>query len=317
MSYNKMKGVADMRLKGKIHTGAFNPEIEKAVSGFLGEKWKISEIIGNTVDAMHPAAMFTGNGYNAFVKEGGNPYSLEQFTQEAWGLRHIRENSSIKTPDVIDVLHIDGVVLLIMEGIEVKSVETDHDWAILGSGLAELHKTTRDLCGLEIDNYLGTFEQDNTQSDNWLDFFAQRRLRESFDLAKWSGLCGSRELASLEKELDALIDKLPEICGPRQPFSLLHGDAWIENMLFDGKQLVLIDPSIYYGNRELDISTVSLFKIVPDCFFEAYNEAYPLEHDYKERIELWRLNQYFGWMSLPFLHGRATDAVSAVYRKYL
>jgi fructosamine-3-kinase len=304
-------------MKGKIHTGEFNSRIEEAVSGYIGERWKIREIAGSTEDAMHPAAMFTGNGYNAFVKEGSKPFSLNQFTQEAWGLKHIKESSGIKTPDVIDVLHIDGTTLLIMEGIDAKPVVTDSDWAILGRGLAELHKTTRDLCGLEIDNYLGIFKQVNTQTDDWLDFYANRRLRESFDLAESSFLCGTNELESLEMQLDALIDKMPDICGPDQPFSLLHGDSWIGNMLFDGNRLVLIDPSIYYGNRELDISTVSLFKPVPECFFDAYNESYPLEPGYKERIELWRLNQYLSWMALPGLHGRGTDAVSAVLGKYI
>jgi len=96
-----------MSLSKKILTGAFNNQIEICVQRYIGRAWKITSIAENRKNSMHCAAFFYGNGYNVFVKEGENPFSHDQFIQEAWGLSHIRETSSVYTPDIIDVLHID------------------------------------------------------------------------------------------------------------------------------------------------------------------------------------------------------------------
>jgi fructosamine-3-kinase len=98
--------------------------------------------------------------------------------------------------------------------------------------------------------------------------------------------------------VEKLISRLPEICGPKQPFSLLHGDPWPGNLLYDGKQMIAIDCSIYYGNREIDLSTVDFFFPVPEHFFSAYNEAYPIDPGYKDRKPLWQINQWLGHVTL-------------------
>ena len=244
---------------------------------------------------MHDAALMIGNdGFKVFVKIGTNPFSHDQFVQEAWGLDYIKTHSPIKTPYVVDVVKIDSAVLLIMEAIDIKPVETKEEWGILGNGLAALHKSTWDRCGLETHSYLGIFRQDNTPMPTWAEFFGQRRLGDSLKMAITSNNISANEIRAIEK----LIHKLPEICDPTQPFSLLHGDPWIGNLLFDGQQLVLIDCSIYYGNREIDLTTVDIFCPVSDYFFDAYHECYPIEPGFEERIDLWRINQWLGHVYL-------------------
>ncbi|MGI5900196.1 MAG: fructosamine kinase family protein [Christensenellales bacterium] len=279
-------------------SGRFNPQIERAVSERIGRSWKIESILQSTEKAMHGAATFAGGGLSIFIKEGANPFSHDQFIQEAWGLGHIRANSHVATPEVIGVLHIDGITLLIMELVKTKPPQTKADWEILGRGLAELHRTQRDRCGLETHSYLGIFKQVNTQMDDWLEFFAQRRLMDSFRLAEEAGKLSGEELALVGRSLEKIINKLPDIAGPQQPFSLLHGDPWLANLLFDGEKLVLIDCSIYYGNREMDISTVGFFCPVSEHLFAAYHESYPIEPGYKERENLWRVNQWLGHVTL-------------------
>jgi len=309
---------------GKIHSGQFNAEIERAVSMFVGEKWAIDEIIGNTASAMHAAATFKGRGYSAFVKEGTKVFSHDQFTQEAKGLWHIAENSDVKTPDVIDVLNIDGTTLLVMEAIDAKPVEAKVDYEILAQGMAQLHKVTRDMYGFESDNYMGTLAQINTPKSDWLDFFANVRIRESFNTLAAREHIGKTEAARLLERLEQLFFKLPQIIGTNNARpSLMHGDAWLNNMLFDGKQLVLIAPSVYYGEREMDISTWGLTKYFEkgckqEYFMDAYNEIYPFELGYTEREELWRLNQYLCFMTYGGkFHGLGTDLVAQTLDKYL
>lgn len=283
-----------MNLMNKLIDGTFNKQVEKSMTQYLNKQFKILCIENNTVAAMHDAAIFKGENFNVFVKTGTNSFSFDQFTQEAWGLNYIKNNSQIETPNVIDVLNVEGTALLIMEAIDVKPVESKKDWEILGRGLATLHKTSWDKCGLETHSYLGIFRQDNRPMVTWPEFFGERRLRDTMKMAVDAGNMTYEQCLSIEK----LINKLPEVCGPTQAFSLLHGDPWPGNLLFDGKQMIAIDCSIYYGNREIDLSTVDFFYPVSDHFFNAYNEVYPIDSGYKERKSLWQINQWLGHVTL-------------------
>ncbi len=296
----------------KLLSGAFNTIIERSVKEKTNQDWKITNIIENQNGAMHDAALFQGNHhYNVFVKAGTNPFSHDQFLQEAWGLEFIRKHSAVKTPQIIDVVKEESTILLIMEAIPVRPVITKQEWGVLGSGLATLHKSTWDKCGLETHSYLGIFRQDNTPKNTWAEFFGERRLGDSMKMAVDSGKLPGREQESVER----LIHKLPELCDPTQPFSLLHGDPWVGNLLFDGTQLVLIDCSIYYGNREIDLSTVDFFCDVPSYFFDAYNECYPIAPGYLDRKDLWKINQ---WLGHVYLFGeKYLEALMKAVNKYL
>ena len=51
----------------------------------------------------------------------------------------------------------------------------------------------------------------------------------------------------------------------------------------------LIDPAVYYGHREADLAFTELLGGFPEDFYAAYNEAWPLDSDYKERKDLYNL----------------------------
>ncbi len=278
----------------KLIDGLYNEPIEQSVAAYLGKPFRIVSVKNNEVGAMHDAAIFSGGDYDVFVKAGSNSFSFDQFIQEVWGLDYINKHSEIATPHVINVLNLQGTALLIMEAVDVKPVETNKDWEILGRGLATLHQTSRDTCGLETHSYLGVFRQDNRPMNSWEEFYGERRLRASMNMAANAGQLNIKQCQSIEK----LITKLPEICGPKQAFSLLHGDPWPGNLLFDGKRMIAIDCSIYYGNREIDLSTVDFFHPVSEYFFQAYHEVYPIEPGYLNRKSLWQINQWLGHVTL-------------------
>ena len=278
----------------KLAEGLFQSEIENAVSKQLGKIWSASGIKTNEVGAMHDAAYFIGDEYKVFVKLGDNSFSVDQFTQEAIGLKLLTEKSGIRTPMVIDMLNIDGIALLILEAIEIKPVDNDRAWDTLGRGLAQIHKAEWTHCGLETHSYLGIFHQDNTPIASWPEFYGEFRLRPQMEMAVDKGMMTIEDCKPIEK----LISRLPVICGPEQPFSLLHGDPWPGNLLYDGKEMIAIDCSLYYGNREIDISTVDFFYSVPKRMFDAYHEVYPIDPGYEGRKNLWRVNQWLGHVTL-------------------
>lgn len=277
-----------------LSEGFYNHAVEDCVSRAIGRPWRITGIMPHQGGAMHDAARMCGDGMDVFVKVGVRPFSPDQFEQEAWGLDYLRIHSGIRTPQVLGVCMVGSHVLLVMEAIDTKPLLTKSDWQILGSGLAQLHRTTWDHCGLATHSYLGIFRQDNTPEDYWAAFYGQRRLRDSMQMVIRAGNMTPEAIDAVER----LIEKLPQLCDPDEPFALLHGDPWIGNLLFDGRQLVLIDCSIYYGNREIDLTTVDLFRPVDPALFDAYQACYPTAPGFPSRIKLWRINQWLGHVTL-------------------
>ncbi len=293
--------------------GRFTAAVEKAVTDFTGERFIVTNLRENKVSAMHDAAFFEGElgilktPFSVFVKAGTNPYSPEQFEAEANGLRYIRTHSPVKAPEVIGVLTVDGTALLILEVVKAVKPETKADFAKMGQGLAEFHHVTSDTCGFDFSTYLGIFKQDNTRKPTWREFYGECRLRDTMNIGLQRGKLNAADCELIER----LIARLPVVCPEPKTFSLLHGDPWLGNLLYDGHELVLIDCSLYYGNREIDLTTVDFFCPVSDYFFDAYKESFPLEEGFRERVNLWKVNQWIGHVILfgDRFRGKLADAV--------
>ncbi len=280
--------------------GRFDKAVVRAVAAYTGEAFQITGIRENTASAMHDAAFFEGTlgllktPFCVFVKAGTNPFSEEQFRAEARGLDYIREHTPVKAPRVIGVEYEGNTALLILEVIEAKKPASKADWEKMGQGLAALHRVTADTCGFDFSTYLGIFRQDNTRKKTWREFFGECRLQDTMKI----GLAWGKLNADDCRLIERLIARLPAICPEPSCFSLLHGDPWVGNLLFDGNELVLIDCSLYYGNREIDLTTVDFFCPVPQYFFDAYRECFPIEAGFEERADLWEINQWIGHVIL-------------------
>ena len=72
--------------------------------------------------------------------------------------------------------------------------------------------------------------------------------------------------------------------------SLLHGDLWSGNILFNINSAVLIDPAIYFGDREMELSFILLFGTFSETFFEHYSKVHPLSRDFYEmKVPLYQI----------------------------
>ena len=280
--------------------GRFDAAVARAVTAYTGERFTVTNIRKNTESAMHEAAFYEGTlgllqtPFCVFVKAGTNPFSEEQFRAEARGLDYIREHSPVRSPRVIGVLYEQETALLILEVIDAKKPTSKEDWARMGQGLAALHGVTSDTCGFDFSTYLGIFRQDNSRRQTWRAFYGECRLRDTMKIGLSWGKLTEKDCDLIER----LIARLPEVCPEPKTFSLLHGDPWVGNLLYDGRELVLIDCSLYYGNREIDLTTVDFFCPVPDYFFDAYREVLPIEDGFEERADLWEINQWIGHVIL-------------------
>jgi protein-ribulosamine 3-kinase len=199
------------------------------------------------------------------------------FQKEKNGLLLLAEQNVIRTPIVIACEEMQGEQILILEWIE-QGLKIIKFWQIFGEQLAKLHHVTNSNFGLHEDGYMGALPQANSLSDNWIDFFIHQRLEPQIKMAADNHLLDLYHINHFKK----LYKSLPGIFPQEQP-SLLHGDLWSSNFLSDENSLpVLIDPAVYFGNRNIDLAMTKLFGGFDDAFYEAYNYHFALPQNHRE-----------------------------------
>lgn len=211
------------------------------------------------------------------------------FQREAEGLNLLAAAEALSIPEPLYAGPIPGQTggMIVLSWIETGPSRPETA-EMLGRGLARLHRTQSPdgRYGLQADNYIGLLLQSNAWSGSWTAFYRERRLLPLLRLADGQGLLPEGRRERLGRLLDKLDNWLPEKPAP----SLLHGDLWSGNWLAgaDGKPW-LIDPAVYYGDRECDLAFTELFGGFPAGFYAAYQEAYPLAKEYGERKPIYQL----------------------------
>ncbi len=167
----------------------------------------------------------------------------------------------------------------------------------LGKGLARLHSSAlpspdaskAPTFGWARDNFIGSLSQENHPSEDWTNFWRDRRLEPQLRMARNAGhFAGERG-----KPLDHLLGRLDEVmagAGEQGP-ALLHGDLWSGNFYpGPGGEPVLIDPAVYRGAGEVDLAMMELFGSFPGGFREGYSAHRPIPGEYEAfRKDLYQL----------------------------
>ena len=200
---------------------------------------------------------------------------------EAQGLEWLRSGTTLRVPEVIACT----ASWLALEWIE--SAPRRADFGVrLGHGLAELHAAGAPTFGLETANWIGRLPQRNEPRSTWAAFLAENRWAPMIERAKRTvGLP-----TGLGSILDRLLEDLPELLGPEEPPSRLHGDLWSGNVLADETgSPCLIDPAVYGGHREVDLAMLALFGGLDANCERAYAERAPLSPGFIERRPLYQV----------------------------
>jgi len=233
------------------------------------------------------------NGERVFMKS--NDHAPENFfLTEAKGLLLLSTASGgPKIPRPLETPSAQASDLLI-ECMEESPAPPDYP-VIFAQALANLHRVTQDVFGLDHDNFIGKTRQINDLTVEGLTFFRDQRIGFQQELARKQGLLPP----TTDRELDRLKGKLPELLnldGERP--ALLHGDLWSGNHFPVGGRPCLFDPAVYFGFREADLAMTRLFGSLPERFYSAYREIFPLLSGWQEREDIFNLYHLLNHLNL-------------------
>lgn len=203
---------------------------------------------------------------------------------EAKGLAHLNEVNALPVPQVKAQGTVGSMAFLLMEYIP-PTARGPRFWEDFGEGLARLHLNSQETFGLDYDNYIGSLPQSNRNHTDWYTFFVQERIRPLLKMA----IDRNHLRRATEARFESLFENLNDFF-PVEPPALLHGDLWNGNFVVGPEGgVVLIDPSVYYGHREMELAFMHLFDSHPRTLYEAYDSVYPLEKGWQSRRDLYNL----------------------------
>lgn len=247
------------------------------INGFISQ---IQRISGGSINN---AYSFCFNNNTFFIKINSSADFPDMFKKEVNGLKELKKQNELVIPEPVLTIETKEKLYLIMEYLSV-SDNCEIYFEQLGKGLAKLHQIKNTNYGFYENNYIGSLIQINKQTASWQDFFANFRI---LPLAEWAFNKGYLSKNNM-KAFENLCYQIDDIFPDESP-CLLHGDLWQGNTTNTLKGPALFDPAVYYGHREIDIAMTRLFGGFGDSFYVAYNETYPLENDYKKRLEICNL----------------------------
>ncbi len=265
--------------------------VARGVEVSLGGRLRgVRPLGGGCIGEVYRAELEDGTPLVAKVDGRGESH----LDREAYMLRYLREGTDLPVPEVF---HGSETLLLMefVEGTNRFSEGAEHHAAEL---LAALHGVTADAYGHERDTLIGSLDQPNPWTEDWVEFFRERRLLYAARVAHEAGRLLTEDL----KRLDRLAGRLDDLIGESNPPALVHGDAWRGNVLAKGDRIsAFLDPAIYHADPEIELAFISLFNSFGDAFMRRYAELRPIREGFFEtRRDLYNLypllihTYYFG-----------------------
>ena len=279
-------------------------ESELNAHGITGKVKLFVPVSGGDINSSYRVE-FGSNAF--FLKSNFQNRYPGMFQAEDEGLSLLAE-TGVRIPKVVLRGSSAKNDFLLMEWISAP--RQPKNWTDAAKGLALIHRKTGAYFGLPTDNYIGSLRQVNEPRNSWKEFYLEMRLMKQLQLAVENGLVDGAEAMKMERCFERIVELFP-IESP----SLVHGDLWGGNMMFSGEGgAVFIDPAVYYGHREMDFAMTKLFGGFPEEFYSAYEEAFPLEAGWENRIALGQL--YPLLVHLNLFGGSYLPSITAICGRY-
>jgi fructosamine-3-kinase len=256
--------------------------IAAQITQATGQEFQIRDRRAVSGGCINQATAVTDGQRTYFVKVN-QAAQLAMFEAEALGLQQIDKTGTIRVPRPICWGIDSGSAYLVLEWLDLGRGNAQA-WAEMGRQLAAMHQVTSEKgFGWEQNNTIGSTPQINSWLTDWAEFFAEHRISYQIRLAKRRGGSFPQHDDLLPKIFQLLADHHP------QP-ALVHGDLWSGNAaVTQTGEPVLLDPAVYFGDREVDVAMTELFGGFPADFYRGYNQTLPLDPGYKQRKTLYNL----------------------------
>jgi fructosamine-3-kinase len=281
-------------------------DIKNEIEQHLNSKIKsLNPVSGGCISNSSIVQMVSGEKY--FLKMNSD-VPEDMFYKEANGLKEIEKSNSIRVP-AVKLVKANFILMEYVQG-ETKSKKFFEDF---GNEFAKMHQHFGSSFGFYEDNYIGSTVQknipDEEEKNDWTKFYFNKRLLFQFKLAETNGYVDS----AFRKFFNQIENKIDEILiSETEKPSLLHGDLWAGNYIVDENgRACLIDPAVYYGNREADLAMTKLFGGFTKEFYLSYNEFYPLNDGYNYRENIYKLYHVLNHLNL-FGSGYYQQALSLI-----
>ncbi len=188
--------------------------IAGGVEGSLGERLKSARPMGGgCIGEVYKVELDDGTPLVAKVDRNGESH-LER---EAYMLSYLRERSELPVPEVYH----GSDKLLLMEFVEGSSRFSRGAERHAAELLATLHDITAESYGHERDTLIGSLNQPNPPTENWVEFFREQRLMYVARVAHEAGRLPAEDLGRVER----LSERLEDLIGEPNPPALVHGDV--------------------------------------------------------------------------------------------
>jgi len=269
---------------------------------------RLAAVGGGCVNHAARAETTAGAFFVKWNEEG--PEDL--FLREAEGLRALgAAGSELAVPRVHAALApaAGRPAMIVMEYLPPGEGPADDE--ALGRGLAAVHRATAPAYGFPVPTYCGTTPQDNAWTGDWVDFFRERRLGAILRLVE-----EERGLPAADRRVyDRLLARLPSLLAHPATPSLNHGDLWSGNVVHTTRGPGLVDPACAYADREMELGIVTMFGGFSPRFWAAYEEAWPLPSDWRERNPVYQLYHVLNHQRL--FGGHYGPQALAIARRYV
>jgi len=259
---------------------------------------RLARITGTEVREVRPyGAQHQWNHYQVTLADGRRAFAKAAggdlggvFEAEARGLRWLAEAHAVPVPDVLGW---DGATLAVAWLPE--QAADQHAAEQFGRDLAVLHAAGAERFGAPWPGFIATLPLGDRTGDapslgaagSWASWYGGKRLLPYLRRAADTGALTTADTRLVEQ----LVDRLPNLAGPPEPPSRIHGDCWSGNVLWSGGRGCLIDPAAQGGHRETDLAMLALFGApYLDRILGAYTEVAPLAAGWRDRVPLHQLH---------------------------
>jgi len=230
------------------------------------------------------SAILTAGPYRYFLKwhENGPFNSL---AIEAENLRYLA-SKRIRVPAVLGNGKTDGKEYLLLEYLDQSQVKVPDQALAVELQAMHSHKAKRH--GFDSDGFLWGIPLSLEPMDSGVAFFGEQHL------LKLAGAALLNEVLDLAtfRRLERLIIVLSELI-PEEPASLLHGNMNTQHVLYTGgSEVCFLNPSCYYGLREVELAQMILWGGFDTEIIIAYNEVAggnPLQPNFEKRLKIYNL----------------------------